>query len=202
MGVLSLPCTRYKQAAMFTRRGDHSSTDRGPRIGNGRRHRAMTIPETENQRTRTETPDISNVLSLLAGRILATANVAKAILALASSEVRLALSSVGMMSVLCIALIVMLPITWLVLLATAFQALVASGLGPLAAMAWLLLFQLAVCVLLGGLLYRLASFLRFERTRQAIATLTSDPIPETDPASAPVPAPSPAPDFDHHRDPS
>lgn len=134
----------------------------------------MTSSKPELDGTATKTPHVQEVVALLIDRALATADVTTSTLKLAASEARLAVSSAGMLAGFLIVLVIMVPITWLVALATAFAALKAAGLSELSSLSLLLALQLLVCALIGWTILRLTRLMAFKRTREALRTSLND----------------------------
>lgn len=132
----------------------------------------MTNPESDIDRTTAGNPQVQDVVSVLLERALATADVATSTLKLAAAEARLAASSAGLLAGILVALAVMLPITWLVALATAFAALQSAGLSPLLSLCILLALQIALCALMAWSIMRLSRLMAFRRTREALRTST------------------------------
>ncbi len=128
----------------------------------------MTIPDAELEGPRARAPDVQDVISLLLERALATADVTTATLKLALAEAKLAVSSAGLLAAFLVVLVVMIPITWLVALATAFAGLQSLGLGALPSLAILLTLQLMICAALALVILKLARMMAFQRTRQAL----------------------------------
>ncbi len=145
----------------------------------------MTVPENELDSTATKTPDVQDVVTLLLERALATADVTTTTLKLAVAEARLAASSAGLMVAFVVVLIVMIPITWLVALATAFAALQSMGLSALWSLLILLAVQLVVCALIVWTILKLSRLLAFNRTREALrSSLTSTEDNQPQPTEA------------------
>lgn len=128
----------------------------------------MTVPENELDTTATKTPHVHDVVTLLLERALATADVTTTTLKLAVAEARLAASSAGLMAAFLVVLVVMIPITWLVALATAFAALQSLGLSALSSLLILLGLQLVICALIAWTILKLSRLLAFKRTREAL----------------------------------
>ncbi len=128
----------------------------------------MTVPETDLDTTATKTPHVQDVVTLLLERALATADVTTTTLKLAVAEARLAASSAGLMAAFLVVLVVMIPITWLVALATAFAALQSMGLSALSSLLILLGLQLVICALIAWTILKLSRLLAFKRTREAL----------------------------------
>ena len=128
----------------------------------------MTVPETDLDTTATKTPHVQDVVTLLLERALATADVTTTTLKLAVAEARLAASSAGLMAAFLVVLVVMIPITWLVALATAFAALQSMGLSALSSLLILLGLQLMICALIAWTILKLSRLLAFKRTREAL----------------------------------
>ncbi|MGQ7844641.1 hypothetical protein ACUNV4_09200 [Granulosicoccus sp. 3-233] len=130
----------------------------------------MTIQDTDLDDTATRTPGVQDVITVLLERALATADVTTATLKLAIAEARLAMSSAGLLVALLVILVVMIPITWLVALATAYAALLSAGLGSLSSFAILLGLQIVICTALVLIMLKLSRLMAFRRTRQALQT--------------------------------
>lgn len=113
-------------------------------------------------------PHVDEVLTSLLARAFATVDLATTTVRLAVAETRLALSSAGFIAGFAALLLVMVLVTWLVALATAFAALQALGLSALWALSTLLLTQLIICLLLVHTLIRLSRNMTFPLTRQAL----------------------------------
>ena len=91
------------------------------------------------------------------------------------------------MAAFLVVLIVMIPITWLVALATAFAALQSLGLSALGSMLVLLGLQLVICALIAWTLLRLSRLLAFKRTREALRSSlnkTDNTQPQPQPTEA------------------
>ena len=128
----------------------------------------MKVPDTELDGHTARAPDVQDVISLLLERALATADVTTATLKLAVEEAKLAVSSAGLLAAFLVVLVVMIPITWLVALATAFAGLQSLGLGALSSLSILLILQLGLCAALALIILKLARLMAFQRTRQAL----------------------------------
>lgn len=113
-------------------------------------------------------PHAEEVITSLLARAYAAVDLTTATVRLAMAEARLALSSALFIAGLVALLLVMVLITWLVGLATAFAALQALGMSVLWASGTLLLLQLTICSLLAFMLFRLSRNLTFPLTRQAL----------------------------------
>lgn len=130
-------------------------------------------------------PHLQTVVALLIDRGMATVDVATSTLQLAASEAKLALSSAGLLAVCLVTLVVMLPITWLVALATGFAALQSAGLSALASVSILLALQILLCGLIAYTMLRLSRLLKFRRTRDALRSSLSTPDPLQSPVTGP-----------------
>lgn len=129
------------------------------------------MKETSESELSSETvpdPPAEEVIISLMTKAYAFMDLITATVKLAVAEAQLALSSVLFIAGVVALLLVMVLITWLVGLATAFAALQALGMSVLWALGTLLLVQLAICALLAFTLFRLSRNLTFPLTRKAL----------------------------------
>ncbi len=124
--------------------------------------------ESELPPAAVQDPHAEEVITSLMASAFATVDLTTATIKLAAAETRLALNSAGLIVGFAALLLVMVLVTWLVALTTAFAALQALGMSALLAASTLLLSQLAICALLVFTLVRLSRNMTFPLTRQAL----------------------------------
>jgi len=134
-----------------------------------------------------ETATLETFFASLVKRLSATINLTASTAQLAAAELKLAMSSAGLMVVGVIALCVMLFCTWLLALFTAFQALLWTGLAPVTSAAVMLLGQIGLCLGIVLVLFKLRRNCAFKYTREALAHSFAD---DTSAALKPPPTPT------------
>ncbi len=151
---------------------DHLLNEQGDAAQGFGGHTVKTTSEPELPPEAVQDPHAEEVLTSLLARAFATVDLTTATVKLAAAETRLALSSAGLIAGFAALLLVMILVTWLLMLATAFTALQALGMSALLASSTLLLSQLVICALLSLALVRLSRNMTFPLTRQALRPST------------------------------
>jgi Ca2+/Na+ antiporter len=131
-------------------------------------------PQAELTSHTTEDVAAQDVIGVLKTRLTTTIDLTAATARLAVAETKLAVSSGALIIVCLVMLSIMILITWMVALATAFAALQLLGLTTLASLSCLLILQLLICAAIVYAMLKLRKNLSFPLTRQALRQAIPD----------------------------